>query len=320
MKILITGGSGFIGTNLIDCFLKKQFEVLSIDINPPRKTKHKKLWKQLNICDYKLFSKAVSNFNPHFIVHLAAKTDLNGEHISDYQANIKGVENLMEISNESSTLKRVIIASSMLVCKIGYNPISFDDYLPDTIYGESKVLTEKIVKKYNIDWVIVRPTSIWGPWFGAPYKNFFELVLKGLYFNIPKNKSAIKTFGYVKNTCNQIVSLLLTHNKIVSRNYFYLGDIEPINIHDWANMIRKISGKNRLITFPLFVLNFASYLGQFIKDYFKINMPLNRFRYKNMTTNNIIKDLDKLSTVTDNYSQKIDENIYETIDWINKNK
>ena len=37
-----------------------------------------------------------------------------------------------------------------------------------------------------------------------------------------------------------------------------------------------ISGKNRLITFPLFVLKYGSYLGELIKDYFKINTPLNK--------------------------------------------
>ena len=320
MKILITGGSGFIGTNLIDCFLKKQFKILNLDINPPRNHIHMNLWKQLNICDYKFLSKAVIDFNPNFIVHLAAKTDLNGKSLTDYDANVKGVENIMEISKDIPALKRVIIASSMLVCKIGYKPKSFEDYKPDTIYGESKVLTEKIVKKYKIDWVIVRPTSIWGPWFGAPYKNFFELVLKGYYFNIPKSKSATKTFGYVKNTCDQIATLLLTNNKVISKNYFYLGDLEPINIHEWANMIRNISGKNRLITFPLFVLKYGSYFGQLIKDCFKINTPLNKFRYRNMTTDNIIPEMDKLGEIGFQRTQKIEKNINETIHWIHSNK
>ena len=71
----------------------------------------------------------------------------------------------MNISIGLNELKKIIIASSMLVCELGYSPKNFNDYKPNTLYGESKVLTEKIVKKFKNSWTIVRPTSIWGPWF-----------------------------------------------------------------------------------------------------------------------------------------------------------
>lgn len=50
-KILITGGSGFIGTNLIELLSKsKNYEILNVDFQPPKKENHKLYWKNLDIC------------------------------------------------------------------------------------------------------------------------------------------------------------------------------------------------------------------------------------------------------------------------------
>ena len=106
----------------------------------------------------------------------------------------------MLIIKELSCLKKIIITSSMLVCKGGYQPLNQVDYKPNTIYGESKVITEKIVwdNLPNCDWAIIRPTSIWGPWFSVPYRNFFEMIISKKYFHIG-DEACTKTYGYVGN-------------------------------------------------------------------------------------------------------------------------
>lgn len=174
-KILITGASGFIGENLLEDLLLKQHIVINIDNNPPRNTFHKQFWHNVNINNYTKFKQVISDFNPDYIIHLAARTDLEGRILDDYSANINGVENLMQIVKTLPNLKKVIVTSSMLVCHTGYYPKDQFDYAPNTLYGESKVETEKIVwdNKPQCDWAIIRPTSIWGPWFGVPYRNFF---------------------------------------------------------------------------------------------------------------------------------------------------
>ena len=48
-----------------------------------------------------------------------------------------------------------------------------NDFKPNTIYGNSKVKCEEVIKNsknVNFTILIIRPTSIWGPWFGDPYK------------------------------------------------------------------------------------------------------------------------------------------------------
>jgi nucleoside-diphosphate-sugar epimerase len=130
-------------------------------------------------------------------VHLGARTDLGEtEDIQGYDANIQGVKNLIDAINATPSVTRVLFASSMLVCKFGYRPQSDNDYCPDTLYGQSKVKTENIIRqtKLSAEWAIIRPTSIWGPWFAEPYLNFFQMIVAGRFVH-PGRKAGNATFG-----------------------------------------------------------------------------------------------------------------------------
>ena len=319
MKVVITGGSGFIGTNLIEYLSLHNFEIINYDINIPKNFLHTAFWKKVDLLDKNLLKYELTKDQPEYIIHLAARTDLNEtENISGYDINISGVENLMSASIELPRLNRIIIASSMLVCKLGYQPKNFDDYQPNNLYGESKVLTEKIVKEYNNNWVIIRPTSIWGPWFGAPYFNFFKLVINGLYFNIPEKKASTKTYGYVQNSCSQIYSIMIAKHEDVIHKYFYIGDEQPINITIWSNLIRSEINKPKLITLPVEILKIGSCIGDFLQSNFSFKgFPLNTFRYKNMTTDNIINNINETnSLLINNDLINLEEGIKKTITWI----
>ena len=323
MKVLVTGGSGFIGTNMVSLLIDMGFDVVNYDIIKPKLESHLKFWHEIDICNKSQLSTLIQKDRPDYIIHLAARTDLNEiAFLEGYNVNIEGVRNIMDEAVNLTKLKRIVVASSMLVCKLGYTPVGFDDYSPNSLYGESKVYTEKIVKEYNIDWIIVRPTSIWGPWFGEPYKNFFDLVINGTYFNIPAKYSSTKTYGYVENTCMQIFNLLISEDLSVKRNFFYLGDIEPLNITDWAIRIRQLNYQSNPINMPLWVLKFAAMIGDVLKYRFGIHkFPMNSFRFKNMTTDNIISDVKRTVEITKCCSQNnIDQEIVATLNWLKKNK
>jgi GlcNAc-P-P-Und epimerase len=315
-KILITGGSGFIGTNIINNFIRKGHQVLNVDIMKPKISSHNKNWRELDIKNYKALLIVTKEFMPDYILHLAARTDLNGKCIDEYSSNILGTENIVKICKKIRTIKRVIFTSSMLVNAVGSTSKGFLDYNPDTSYGESKAEMEKIILNSNlkIQWIIIRPTSIWGPWFGEPYSKFFYFVTKGLFLH-PGDRACSKTYGFIDNSVFQISKLLFSKKKsLLNGKIFYIGDKPPINISNWADEISMHyrGTKNKKVYYCLFKL--AALAGDFL-NLLNISFPITSFRLKNMTTNNILP-LDDLYNVTGKIPFTRLQGTKKTLKWI----
>ena len=315
-KILVTGGSGFIGTNVINNFIDKNYEVVNIDTAPPKIPNHVKYWRNVDIRDYKTLLTEVQNFLPDYILHLAARTDLDGKNIDEYNSNTLGTQNIVNICNEIETIKRIVFASSMLVNSVGSSPSSLLEYNPDTSYGESKVEMERIIidSKLKTEWAIIRPTSIWGPWFGEPYSNFFYFVIKGMFVH-PGNKACTKTYGYIDNSVFQISALLLTANKkLIDGRIFYIGDKPPINISNWADEISMQNSGTKNIKVYFFVFKVAALVGDLLK-LVNFKFPITSFRLKNMTTDNILPLDDLYNVVGDTPCTRL-QGTKNTLEWM----
>lgn len=317
IRLLVTGGSGFIGTNLLDFYLKKGYNVLSLDTAEPKISNHSAFWKKIDILDLADLTKVVQEFNPTHVVHLAARTDLDEKkNIEGYAANTKGVENVIHALRGCKELKRVMFTSSMYVCYPGYSPKNYEDYAPHTVYGTSKMLSEKIVKEntsIGFDWVIIRPTSIWGPWFGHPYKDFFYHVRKKTYFKM-RGKTATKTYGFILNSISQIDFLLFANRELVDKKTFYIGDTPGLNINVWADEIA-----HQLNSSVFYVPRFVMFLGAWFGDLlslFGLHFPLQSFRIKNMTTDNVIGLLTDTLKITPEAPYKTEQGVSITLDWL----
>lgn len=313
LRILITGGSGFIGTNAVEYFAPRH-KVLNLDIVPPMNPAHASFWRQVDLLDANALSETMANFDPHFVLHLAARTDLDGRSLDDYAANTIGVSNLLEALVGVPSLKRVIFASSMLVCRIGYQPSSDIDFCPVNSYGESKVSGELLVRETppSVPWAVVRPTSIWGPWFREPYRNFFDYVLKGHYFHIGATR-VFKTYGYVGNAIYQLQTLLDAPVADIDGRVFYLGDSSEYEIREWADAIASRQGQ-RLPQVPLALVRCGAWLGDLLKA-FGLRFPMTSFRLKNMTTENRI-DLRPTFALAPKPPFDRDRSIELTLDWL----
>lgn len=314
-KLIITGGSGFIGTNFIEKLSgESSLELMSLDIEVPKIDTHRRYWKQVDLRKHDEVVAAIELFAPDCVIHLGARTDLNGRTLQDYDANRSGVKNILEAIDKVGTVKRAVFASSMYVCEPGYMPKDFEDYAPHTLYGESKVETERIIKSANpsYTWSIIRPTSIWGPWFGEPYNKFFHIVLNRMYFHMGK-RACKKTYGYVDNAIYQIMSILNADEEKVNRKVFYLGDYEPYDITEWANEIAKHAGI-KIPNIPYFCFKLAGWFGDFLK-LFGIAFPMTSFRLHNMTTDNV-HNLDPIKEIAPDLPVKREDGTIRTLEWI----
>lgn len=318
VRVAITGGSGFIGTNLVDHFVARGAEVLSLDVSPPRKREHAPYWRKADLLDVAGIRHALHGFRPHFLLHMAARTDLDGSSVSDYAVNVEGVQNLISAIQGLDTLQRVVFGSSRMVCRIGYRPGNDTDYCPSTPYGESKVVGEQIIRAaagtIACSWTIVRPTSIWGPWFDVPYKTFFVTIGKGRYFH-PGSAKILKSFGFVGNTVYQLQRLIDAPPSAASGRTFYLADYPPIDIAEMATEIRRALGAPRIRTVDPQLLRLAAWAGDALKAMGISNPPLTSFRLRNLMTP-MIYDLQPLQAAVGTLPYSMTEGIAITVRWL----
>lgn len=321
-NVLVTGGSGFVGTNLVEHYASLGCDVLNIDIATPRNPAHTQMWKEVDINEVDKLRQIVHEFKPNLILHMAARTDLDGKTLDEYKANTVGVESIIKAAIGLPSLKKVIFASSMLVCRLGYQPRGDDDYCPNTIYGESKVVGEKLVRSIatgQFPWMIVRPTSLWGPWFGVPYRNFFDAVAGRLYLH-PKGKRIRRSYGFVLNSVYQLDQLAMHKDSPqTDGKTFYLADYKPIELYEWACQISSCFNVPPPIEVSLKMLRALAFMGDCLRWLGVSNPPISSFRLNNLLTEAVL-DLSPLERVIGPMPYDVETGVRLTVDWLKTSK
>ena len=173
-KILITGGSGFVGTNFISKLSTDKYEIFSLDINDPKKTIEK-----INYINMDIRSKGIQGLlkkiNPEIIVHLAAQASVaisSRDPQLDNDINLNGSLNLF-LNTISSSLNKFIFFSTggaIYGEEIGKKFNENDIPRPLSPYGISKFNFENYLNYFSSKKIskskitILRPGNIYGPW------------------------------------------------------------------------------------------------------------------------------------------------------------
>ncbi len=316
----MTGGSGFIGTNFVDSLTGEGVDVANIDVTEPRDPTARSHHSFIDIRDETRFREVFERFAPTHVLHLAARTDLGGSALHDYDANTLGVRNLLTIlARTEAPVERVLIASSRMVCRIGYQPSGDEDWCPSTPYGVSKVETERMVRTAQIEqpWSILRPTSIWGPWFDVPYRDFFLSVARRQYVH-PQGRSIYKSFGFVLNTVDQIRGLLTAPERETWGRTFYVADNPPIEVRDLADRISAALDQRRVTSLPVPLMRCLGRAGDVIERVGG-TAPLTSFRLNNLLTP-MTYDLTPLEQLTGKPRYGLEASIPMTTEWMRSQK
>ena len=283
MKVLVTGGDGFIGRWVVMRMEADGFDAVVLDKIGSPKLGH----ITCDVLDAPALEAAIRSVSPDAVVHLAARTDLDEKSdLAGYAANIDGVRNIVQAIQRTPSIRRAIFTSSQLVCRIGYVPRSDADYCPNTLYGQSKVLTETIVRQYDgggVEWCLTRPTTVWGPGMRPHYINMLRMIRRGIYFHCGYQK-LYKSYGYVENVANQYVRLLKAGAVNFHRKTFYLADTEPLSLRDYADDLAREMAAPKIPSVPLSAVGVLARLGDVVNALGFKRFPFNSFRLNNILT------------------------------------
>jgi nucleoside-diphosphate-sugar epimerase len=317
MKVVVTGSSGFIGQHLVSALVARGDEVLGIDKRDPSAPLRGYRFERCNILDAGRYVALVRDFGAEAMVHLAARADLDEKtDVRGYDDNTTGVENTVRAVRETPQMRRAIFTSTQLVCRVGYKPQSDEDTMPNTLYGESKVLGEKIVRREDgggVAWCIIRPTTVWGPGMSAHYQRFFRMIRRGLYFHVG-HRPRRKSFGYVGNVVHQCLRMLDVPAEQIHRRTFYVGDYEPVALQRWADELAAAFGARKIRTIPEGVARAAARVGDGINAAGLRRFPFNSFRLNNVLTEYVF-DMSNTREVCGENPWTLEAGVAQTAAW-----
>lgn len=259
MKILVTGGAGFIGSHLVDNLIKEGHKVCIIDnLSTGRKGSINSLAKfyKTDICSPGI-SKIFKKEKPKAVFHYAAQIDVRKstkEPIKDANINILGTLNVLE-NCKKFRVKKFIFASSVGVYgEPSKLPSEENHHLnPISPYSITKLAIEKYLNHYKnqgLDFVALRYANIYGPrqsgkGEGGVIAIFIENILKNKKILIYGNGKQTRDFLYVNDAVSAAVKALESPSGLILN----IGTNNSINI---GNLLDKISSKLNKKINPVF--------------------------------------------------------------------
>jgi nucleoside-diphosphate-sugar epimerase len=321
---VVTGASGFVGSNLVDYLLEKGDEVHCI----VRKTSNLRWLKGKNVTihDSGLFDKEGLKTilkDVDYLYHVAGVVKAKRE--EDYfKGNVETTQNLLDVVLEvAPNIKRVLVVSSQTAAgpsKLG-KPVTEDmPPNPITTYGRSKVAQEKLVKKYmdKLPITIVRPPAIYGDRDTEIYL-VFKTYQKGLMTLIGFNHKELSII-YVKDLVHGIY--IAATSEISKGEIYFISSKKFYNWPQIGEIIHKAMGKKAVtVRLPHFlvytVAAFAQFFAMFSSKPATFNLEKARDFVQEAWTCDTAKAQRDLNFV-EKFS--LEEGMKRTIEWYKKEK
>ncbi len=249
MNILVIGGSGFIGSHLVNTLEENKYNVKILDIVKPYRNDIKFI--NTNILDFKSLVKNTKNID--IIYHLASHRDISNAFNSPLEfldTNIKGTLNVLEAIRKNN-VKRIIFSSSVWVYSTANEKKVTESTLLDPskanhLYTLSKIMSEIYIRKYKElygqDFTILRYGVTYGP-------RVNPNAIIPLFIKKALNNEELTIYGDGKQTRNLInIKDLIQGNLAVlsniAKNKIYnLDGINPISINELFDLLQELLNK-----------------------------------------------------------------------------
>lgn len=242
MKVLITGGAGFIGGTAVHHFVNSGDNVINIDkLTYAGKEENTKVstFMKLDVCETELLLRAVEHFNPDFIVHFAAETHVDNSISSCkkfIKTNIDGTTSILDVCRKTNT-RLCHISTDEVYGPAFDRAFTEEDRLnPMNPYSVTKAAADLMIQAYRntygIEYLIVRPTNNYGP--GQHKEKFIPKLLdcikNGKNFPLYGAGDQEREWTFVRDTAKRIRSLLTCQNTTWNSIYNLSSGITMTNI------------------------------------------------------------------------------------------
>jgi len=256
MKYLVTGGAGFIGSNLVDEIIRKGDQVVCVD-NESAESNSKFYWNEharnypIDICDYHALEWVFKHEKPNIILHAAAEARIQSTIDSPQLAcnvNFVGTCNVLQACREHDVRRLVYSSTSSSYGRKNTLPLR-ENMARDclTPYSVSKAAAEDLCKVYyhiyGVETVILRYFNVYGD--REPIKGgyapviglFFRLKAEGKPMTIVGDGMQSRDFTHISDVVDANMLASTTQNKGAFGQVFNIGTGKSYTILELANMI-----------------------------------------------------------------------------------
>lgn len=288
MKVFIIGGSGFIGSKLVEILLQKSYRVTIFDKVISKKFPDITIIGDVR--DLKALSRAMNNHD--VVINLAAEHRDDVDPISlYYEVNVLGMKNTL-IASELNNISRIVFTSTVAVYPLDIgNPDENTEPAPFNDYGNSKLKAEKLLlewaEKFDNSCLIVRPCVVIGEGNKGNVYNLIKQIHSGYFIMIGDGNNK-KSMCYVENLVSFIKDRM-NHTQTELINFADKPDLKSIEI---VRIIYQSLRKSESIKTPIRLPYWLGLLGGLLFDLlaklFCTKLPISSIRIKKFTANTTI--------------------------------
>ncbi len=247
-RVLITGGTGFIGRNLVSSLIGQRAILCIIDKTAKQSFNHDQIeYHEADISDKDAVERAIKDFNPKYIIHLAAnnsheETQAKIEEIR--LANIIGTRNLLEATKNVPYARFIFLSSGEVYFG---NPVPFNETMPvrgSSTYSKSKLESEKdckiFIEKYKKPIAILRASVVYGPGQRAPMfiPSMVDSAANGKVFEMTKGEQT-RDFLFVSDLADAILKACIEEKS--SGEIINIGAGNPVKLVEAVKIMQSIA-------------------------------------------------------------------------------